>query len=88
VVKDKVIELVHQHTDLLVVGELGKELGIVKHFELLRFLVDTNTSGRDCGGSGLMHVARDRRKERLGHQQAIGMVVEIESGGRVGCGRH
>jgi len=100
VVKDEVVELMHENTNLLVVGEGRHELGIVEHFVLHRILVDTNASRGKSRGRHLVDVARDRGEERLGDKQTVHVQVKVEfhrglrvsggsEGGRVdGAGRH
>ncbi|MFM1840012.1 MAG: hypothetical protein RIR47_61 [Bacteroidota bacterium] len=100
VVKDEVVELMHENTNLLVVGERSHKLGIVEHFVLHRILIDTNASSRKSRGRHLVDVARDRGEERLRHKQSVHMQVKVEfhrglrvSGGRDGgkvdgAGRH
>jgi len=100
VVKDEVVELMHENTNLLVVGEGRHKLGIVEHLVLHRILVDTNASRGKSRGRHLVDVARDRGEERLRHKQSVHMQVKVEfhrglrvSGGRGGgeverAGRH
>ena len=76
--KDDVIELVHENTKLMLVLECAHKLRVVKQLELGGVRVDAHTSGWDAGARGLVNATRQSSEERLAHKQASSVHVEIE----------
>ena len=76
--EDDVIELMHQHAQLVLIFKRTHELGIVKKLELGTLRIDAHTSSRDRGGRGLVDPTRESREERLAHQEARGVKVQVE----------
>ena len=78
VLEDDVIELMHEDAKLMLVLECAHELRVVKQLELGSMRVDTDASGRDAGARGLVDATRQSSEERLAHEQASSVHVEIE----------
>jgi hypothetical protein len=78
VLKNKVIKLMAKNVGLFGIREALKERAVIKHLKLLGLLIDTHTSGRKRGRSGLIHIARDSRIERLVLQKAVNVHIEVK----------
>ena len=79
--KDDVIKLVHQNTELVFWLQLTHEVRIIKKLKLSSMRVDTHASGRDRLARGLVDTTRQSGEERLAHKQARRVHVQVERGG-------
>ena len=75
---DDVIELMHKNTLLVLVGQLGKELRVVKHLKLSSLTVEFDTCCRNSRRCGLVD-ATDGREERLVAEQSESVFVQVKS---------
>ena len=77
VLKDKVVELVLEDTQLVSVVKVTHELRVVDQLELAG-LGHGHASGWDPTVGALVDAPTDGREERLFHEQARGVHVEVE----------
>ena len=76
--KDDVIELMHQNTQLVLVRQSTHKVWVVEQLKLGAVRVDADASRRHTVGADLVNAARQRSKERLTHQQPSGVQVEVK----------
>ena len=76
--KDDVIKLMLQNSQLMRIIQLTEKLRVIKKLKLRRIRIHAHPSGRNRGRADLVDPARERSKERLAHQKASGMHVEVE----------
>ena len=76
--KDDVIELMHQNTQLVLVRQSTHKVWVVEQLKLRGIRVDADASRRHTVGADLVNAARERSEERLAHEQASGVKVEVK----------
>ena len=78
VLKDDMVELMHQDAEFVLVAQLAHELRIIEQLKLCALRIDTNARSRDRGGRGLVDPTRESREEGLAHQETRGVKVQVK----------
>jgi hypothetical protein len=73
--KNKVVKLMLEDTQLFLVSQSLKKLRVVEHDKVTSILVNLDASSRECSGRTLVNPARKRGKEGLIHQKAGSVLV-------------
>ncbi len=76
--ENAVVELMLEHTQLLIVRQRTHELRIVNKFKLSRLRIDAHTGSRNGSGRTLLDGPRKSGEEGLLHEQAGGVFIEVE----------
>ena len=76
--KDKVVKLMLEDTQLLNVCKSLKELRVINHDEVTRILVHLDARSRDRSRRPLVDTTRKGGKERLIHEKAGSVLVKVK----------